>query len=391
MQKATGECKGKDIFGGFEQWDQEKDMELSSESVIPETGKECPIRVESEPEARAIEILILRCRLGEGKQGTRLCEGEEDQNQVHDQFTAKRVGSVGQPRGRGQRARGLTTDTSKERAYGIRIIDNDEAVVQTTKRRQLVDEESDVIIAVSAGNYESPSMELSGVRSPSTVRSLDELVKALHPSLLFISKTKRSARRCDFLRNKWNYFGMGVDTIGKSGGLMKRKLEFTGFYGPPDAAKRKESWELLHSLSKQSVRPWLCSGDYNEILTQAEKQGQLARPEWQMEGFRGCLEECQLVDMGFEGDKFTWSNHREHPHTVRARLDRACCTTNWMSLFLHAQVKSVAIGGQITVSFIFILILAENKDLLDPRNNSDLKQHGCENQAARRPLNLVGG
>ncbi|KAL0427943.1 UNVERIFIED_CONTAM: hypothetical protein Slati_2969100 [Sesamum latifolium] len=49
--------------------------------------------------------------------------------------------------------------------------------------------------------------------------------------------------------------------------------------------------------------------------------------------------------MGFEGEEFMWSNHREHPHTVRARLDRACCTTDWMEIYPEAQVKNMAIGG----------------------------------------------
>ncbi|KAL0313219.1 UNVERIFIED_CONTAM: putative mitochondrial protein [Sesamum radiatum] len=58
-----------------------------------------------------------------------------------------------------------------------------------------------------------------GLGSPWTVRSLGELVIKRNPSLVFISETKRSARRCQFLRDKWNYFGMGVDALGSSGGL----------------------------------------------------------------------------------------------------------------------------------------------------------------------------
>ncbi|KAL0449191.1 UNVERIFIED_CONTAM: hypothetical protein Slati_1475500 [Sesamum latifolium] len=33
-----------------------------------------------------------------------------------------------------------------------------------------------------------------------------------------------------------------------------------------------------------------------------------------------------------------WCNRREEPHTVRARLDRACCATNWVDLFPRVRV-----------------------------------------------------
>ncbi|CDP19525.1 unnamed protein product [Coffea canephora] len=48
---------------------------------------------------------------------------------------------------------------------------------------------------------------------------------------------------------------------------------FTGFYGHPDASKRKYSWDSLRQLSTQSRLPWLCIGDYNEVLSQTEFQG----------------------------------------------------------------------------------------------------------------------
>jgi hypothetical protein len=43
---------------------------------------------------------------------------------------------------------------------------------------------------------------------------------------------------------------------------------FIGFYGQPDSAKRMESWALLKHLSQFQPLPWLCAGDFNEILEQ---------------------------------------------------------------------------------------------------------------------------
>ncbi|KAL0320306.1 UNVERIFIED_CONTAM: putative mitochondrial protein [Sesamum radiatum] len=118
---------------------------------------------------------------------------------------------------------------------------------------------------------------------------------------------------------------------------MPRSVALHWFYGYPDVARRKEGWNLLRTLSKGSVRPWVCAGDFNEILEQHEKQGALPRPQWQIKDFRDCLDDCGLQDIGFEGAMFTWCNHREEPN-----LDRVCSDTKWANLFPRAKVSHVA-------------------------------------------------
>ncbi|KAL0433564.1 UNVERIFIED_CONTAM: hypothetical protein Slati_2690700 [Sesamum latifolium] len=49
--------------------------------------------------------------------------------------------------------------------------------------------------------------------------------------------------------------------------------------------------------------------------------------------------------MGYTGQKYTWSNHRKAPDTVRVRLDRACATAGWRTLFPSAQVVTEAARG----------------------------------------------
>ncbi|KAL0449426.1 UNVERIFIED_CONTAM: hypothetical protein Slati_1499000 [Sesamum latifolium] len=79
------------------------------------------------------------------------------------------------------------------------------------------------------------------------------------------------------------------------------RWRFTGFYGNPEAAKRKESWNVLRRLAQVSIRLWLVAGDFNEILSQQEKQGMLPRAQWQINDFRTCLHKSDLHDLGFEG------------------------------------------------------------------------------------------
>lgn len=102
------------------------------------------------------------------------------------------------------------------------------------------------------------------------------------------------------LQVKWGFdCCLTVDHVGKSGGLDllwlndinlqiesyssnhidatidgdNGKLRFTCFYGFPEIGKRPLSWQLLRTLHSQFSLPWICVGDYNELLSLGEKLG----------------------------------------------------------------------------------------------------------------------
>jgi hypothetical protein len=63
---------------------------------------------------------------------------------------------------------------------------------------------------------------------------------------------------------------------------------FSGFYGELRREKRKESWYLARFLGAQYDIPWLCAGDFNEVLHTDEQFGGNQQEEWMMElGFSG--------------------------------------------------------------------------------------------------------
>jgi hypothetical protein len=100
----------------------------------------------------------------------------------------------------------------------------------------------------------------------------------------------------------------------------------TGVYGESQWERKEETWTMLKMLKQQHQdgRPWLCLGDFNEILSNSEKEGGLPRPHACMDSFRDALQVCELVDLGFEGDPFTWRNQSRNADTyVCERLDRA--------------------------------------------------------------------
>ena len=45
----------------------------------------------------------------------------------------------------------------------------------------------------------------------------------------------------------------------------------TGFYGRVEEYRKHESWSLLRHLHTRNSLPWLCLGDFNEILSSVEK------------------------------------------------------------------------------------------------------------------------
>jgi hypothetical protein len=121
-------------------------------------------------------------------------------------------------------------------------------------------------------------------------------------------------------------------------------------------ARRLESWAILRFLSKSAPVPWLCMGDSNEILYVGEKSNSSYRSPRQMTEFRKVLEDCQLLDLGFEGPRFTWCSGRYgSPDFTRERLDRAVAIESWTRFFDVCEVlvlpRNISNHNPLLVSF----------------------------------------
>ena len=118
----------------------------------------------------------------------------------------------------------------------------------------------------------------------------------------------------------------------------------TGFYGYPEECHKHESWILLRHLHSRMSLPWVCIGDYNEILSSDEKQERLEKAFSPMLAFRNTLAHCELIDMGFQGGKFTWNNGRPGVEFVQERIDKACANQAWRDLFPRSQVFHLSVS-----------------------------------------------
>ncbi|KAH1097584.1 hypothetical protein J1N35_014505 [Gossypium stocksii] len=122
------------------------------------------------------------------------------------------------------------------------------------------------------------------------------------------------------------------------GGSANDEWRFTSFYGSPYMQNKIALWDLLRSLSKEQNYPWLVCVDFNEIMYSFEKSGGQSRKEKRMEAFRGVLEECQLIDVGYTGVWFMWERGNIPETNIRERLDRGVVNEKWMQLFPRGNI-----------------------------------------------------
>ena len=103
---------------------------------------------------------------------------------------------------------------------------------------------------------------------------------------------------------------------------------FTGYYGFPECHRRRASWNLLCVLAIRSSLPWVCIGDFNDLISPSYKKGGVAHPDWIFRGFHGVLTYCSLNELLLHGYGFTWERNRGSPHWVQEKLDWCFATAN---------------------------------------------------------------
>ena len=96
-------------------------------------------------------------------------------------------------------------------------------------------------------------------------------------------------------------------------------------YGKSLAEERKELWTDLkghHDSSIIKKAPWIIQGDFNEILNEVEHSVTGASEDTLgMREFQDMVKYCLLLDMSYQGPRFTWCNKR-YNGVICKKLDR---------------------------------------------------------------------
>ncbi|XP_024178114.1 uncharacterized protein LOC112184050 [Rosa chinensis] len=202
-----------------------------------------------------------------------------------------------------------------------------------------------------------------GIVNFESQRALIDIVQARKPSLIFLAETLAQKEHIDALTRRLGFKdniyypqereSQGVALIWNDdthASLRSRspnhidvvvgkpdethKWRFTVIYGVVAHGERHRTWTLIQALAAEPCTlPWLMAGDFNKIMSNNDKSGGPRRAAAPMATFRRTMADCDLLDMGFVGSRFTWSNKY-----TKERLDRSFQTPPWRSLFPYNRV-----------------------------------------------------
>lgn len=208
------------------------------------------------------------------------------------------------------------------------------------------------------------SWNCRGSGGPATIQTLKRYLHSTGAILAFVSETrcheKRAKRRITELGN---YDLEAVSSVGQSGGLwalwrddlkvtvLEKSFHFIFLriedperptvvgmiYGDPHHTLNGYIWERVQYYADQPT-PVCLIGDFNSILHPHEKHGGSRRFRASNRDFRRMTEEAGMVDLGYQGPAYTWTNGRMGAGLILERLDRAMATIGWTGLFPKAAV-----------------------------------------------------
>ncbi|GLU11862.1 hypothetical protein SLE2022_285820 [Rubroshorea leprosula] len=112
----------------------------------------------------------------------------------------------------------------------------------------------------------------------------------------------------------------------------------SGIYGRPQIATRALLWNELSTIAENISMPWMMIGDFNDVLDQSEKFGGNRICQARVQFYLECMNNCNMIDLGFVGNRFTWVNMRFSHQLIRERLDRAWANPEWKLLFPKATL-----------------------------------------------------
>ena len=100
---------------------------------------------------------------------------------------------------------------------------------------------------------------------------------------------------------------------------------------------RKPLWDSMLQWSDTRY-PWCIIGDFNVIASSNEKLGGREYNITKSLEFINIIETCGLVDMGYNGQKFTWCNHRKDGARIWKRLDRGMINDQWLEKMPYSSI-----------------------------------------------------
>lgn len=114
--------------------------------------------------------------------------------------------------------------------------------------------------------------------------------------------------------------------------------QMTCVYGPPSLIQSRQFWDTLDSLGNAHTRAWMLIGDFNSLVSSADKLGGKTVASSSNGGLRRLMDDFALIDLGFVGHAFTWNNKRRGLANIQEKLDRGMANEEWKFKFPKATI-----------------------------------------------------
>ena len=92
------------------------------------------------------------------------------------------------------------------------------------------------------------------------------------------------------------------------------------------------------STSNLIDMPWVIAGDFNKPLLDSDKYEGRAININNSLLFKECLDRCNMIDLGFSGPRFTWTNKSDISSLIQERIDRFFVNLDWWHLLPESKI-----------------------------------------------------
>ncbi|KAF9618380.1 hypothetical protein IFM89_001015 [Coptis chinensis] len=152
-------------------------------------------------------------------------------------------------------------------------------------------------------------------------------------------------------------------------------------YGNSKSFIRRLQWPVLAMFQPANDESWLLMGDFNEITCQEEKCGGRQFNYSKVRPFLEMIDDCELLDLGFVGSIYTWTNRQNGHNKIWERIDRMMANEVWRSRFTDCRVlHELAISSD--HKFLILKLIQDRVNVRRPfRFEIMWAQHGgCQEQ-----------
>ncbi|XP_019188304.1 PREDICTED: uncharacterized protein LOC109182610 [Ipomoea nil] len=188
-------------------------------------------------------------------------------------------------------------------------------------------------------------------------------IRVHNPDIVALLEPKVSGSQADSICSSFNFSDwVRIEAVGYSAGiwiLWKNTLSVAIIHTHPQFVtlqvndRMDHPWYLsfVYANPMPSLRrylyadligpdsAWLTIGDFNSVASSEEVSNPATYSTIRSSEFTNWIFREGLVDLGYEGTKFTWMRGLHSTTFKGARLDRALGNTEWSLLYPEAKVK----------------------------------------------------